>query len=363
LADARPLAERPIVILILSGLSGLTAISIDIILPATGLIAQSLGAQPEAGALLVGVYLVAYGLGQLFWGMIADAFGRRPALVYSLAGFLVASLLCALATSFWWLVALRALQGLMGGAPVVARAIVRDLGEVAGWRACFWFLLVLGAALIVLSLKVLPETVPHRRPERFSLRFLAHAARTLFPKRAFLGGMLVAGFIFAGYASVLSLGAVVMETRYGLGPTAFALTFAVAALCTVTGSLSVRTLVPRYGMGGVVRMLTIVLGCAVALQLILLLTSPGLLMFWALSCLYFFAFGLSMPVTQAIAMEPAKDMAGFASSILGAGLMAFGGVGAALALALYDGTHTAISGTIVMCGLAALVSCALLRRS
>ena len=89
MADARPLAERPIVILILGGLSGLTAISIDIILPATGLIAQSLGAQPEAGALLVGVYLVAYGLGQLFWGMIADAFGRRPALGYSLAGFLI----------------------------------------------------------------------------------------------------------------------------------------------------------------------------------------------------------------------------------------------------------------------------------
>ncbi|WP_112321698.1 multidrug effflux MFS transporter [Oceanibium sediminis] len=384
--DKRPLADQPLFILLLGGLSALTALSIDIMLPATGVIAEDLGAASEAGALLVGVYLLAYGAGQLFWGLFSDAYGRKPALVISLVGFLVVSVLCTLATDFWWLVALRGLQGLMGGAPVMARAIARDIGqgaaaarlfavlmavtsvapllapiigaaliELFGWRACFAFLALMAVALTVLTLRMITETVPSRRPERFSARFVATATRGLFAHRRFKAGLLISGLTFAGYASNLSLGAVVVEQAYGLGPASFAAIFAFGAAFVVAGSLAVRVVLNHRSLDWMIAAMIVVLGAAVLVNGAMWFATPPLPLFWGAVCLYFAAFGLGLPILQALAMEPARDIAGFASSILGAALMAFGGLGAALAMALYDGSHRAISGSMALCGLAAIL--------
>ncbi|MHA1129004.1 MAG: hypothetical protein ACTSRN_08670, partial [Alphaproteobacteria bacterium] len=72
--------------------------------------------------------------------------------------------------------------------------------------------------------------------------------------------------------------------------------------------------------------------------------------FWGAVCIYMLAFGLILPSAQAVALEPAGDMPGFASSVLGAMLMLAGALGAMVAAALFDGSHTAISGTMTIFG-------------
>ena len=56
-------------------------------------------------------FLIAYALAQFLYGGFSDRFGRRPTLLWGLAIYVLASLLCALATSMTMLMVARILQG------------------------------------------------------------------------------------------------------------------------------------------------------------------------------------------------------------------------------------------------------------
>ena len=136
--------ERTDIVVFMAGITALTAVSVEVVLPAAGVIAQSFGKPASFGALLLGLYLLAYGIGQIFWGLYSDAYGRKKSLVISLSGFLIASIVCATAPTFEVLLVGRFFQGLMAGAPVIARAMVRDVSHgseaariltVRRWRA------------------------------------------------------------------------------------------------------------------------------------------------------------------------------------------------------------------------------------
>jgi MFS family permease len=62
--------------------------------------------------LVVAGYGVAYALMLVVGGRLGDAIGRRQLFVAGVAGFTISSLLCGLAPSIGWLVALRVVQGL-----------------------------------------------------------------------------------------------------------------------------------------------------------------------------------------------------------------------------------------------------------
>ena len=111
---AKPVFSRTDTIIFMGGITALTATSIDVVLPAVGVVARTFEEPDSRGALLVGVYLISFAIGQLFWGVFSDAFGRRLALISSLTGFTTASLACALATDYQFLLYARCAQGLMG---------------------------------------------------------------------------------------------------------------------------------------------------------------------------------------------------------------------------------------------------------
>lgn len=370
-------------IIFMGGITALTAVSVDIVLPSTGLVARTFGVEERMGAMLVGVYFIAYAIGQLFWGLYSDAFGRRKALVISLSGFTLASLACALAPSFQLLIVARFAQGLMGGAPIIARAMVRDVaqGEEAArlmttlgailtvaamfapvlgsgllvlfsWRAIFVALTVLSLTFITYTVFALKETGGALRPERFSLRFLVHAARTLLGNSQFLIPMLSGSFTFGGYASVGALGAIVTEARYGIDPEAFGALFTLAALTVTGGALLAGQLLKRRTLRQVGTIALSLLALGAAVNLWAGLSEPGLKPFWGAVCLYVLAFGMIFPTAMAAAMEPAGDMPGFAASVMGAFQMLMGAFGAWVATSLYDGDHSAIS--LTMAGFGAM---------
>ena len=84
----------------------------------------------SAAQLTMSALILAFGVGQLFWGPVADRVGRRPVLITGLLLYTAASIGSVLAGSIGWLVMWRVLQGAtMAAAVVCARAIVRDLYE------------------------------------------------------------------------------------------------------------------------------------------------------------------------------------------------------------------------------------------
>src|SRR5262245_1311484 len=110
-------------------LMSMTAMSIDIMLPALPEIGASLGAHEAAQQpLVVTVFMVGMAIGQLVWGPLADRFGRRRPLLLGLALFVLATTVAATTQSFSQFLAARFFQGIGGSVGrIIVTAIVRDL--------------------------------------------------------------------------------------------------------------------------------------------------------------------------------------------------------------------------------------------
>ncbi len=109
-------------------LIALTALSIDIMLPALPQIGAALHVESEnTRQLVITLYFLGFASGQVLFGPLSDRFGRRPPMLAGLALYITASLLAVAAGSFSELLAARFAQGFGAAAPrVIAQAIVRD---------------------------------------------------------------------------------------------------------------------------------------------------------------------------------------------------------------------------------------------
>src|SRR5688572_23501742 len=97
--------------LLLASLTGLTALSIDMSLPAMPQLQETFGAGVSSVQLTLSVFLAGFALGQIVCGPASDRWGRRPVLLAGLALFTLAGLVCAGSTSLAMLVGARFLQG------------------------------------------------------------------------------------------------------------------------------------------------------------------------------------------------------------------------------------------------------------
>ncbi|RMF13835.1 MAG: MFS transporter, partial [Alphaproteobacteria bacterium] len=275
-ADRTEIA-RPLVFT-LGGLVALSAVATDIALPAQPAIARTLGGDAAAAQWVVSTYLAGFALGQVVWGLASDRFGRLPAIRFGLALFLLASIALALAPTMGSFLIFRFCQGIAGGVgPVVARAIVRDIGAgqaggrlmamltsllglgpllapifaslvllVAPWRTLFWLSAAYAAWLLLMQRRHLVET--HRTPDPDTLspaRMGRNARRFLTHPRGIFGLLLVA-LPFGGYLTVVSASSTVLEQVYHVPATLFGWVFAIAAAGFSLGSLISRHLLHRY---------------------------------------------------------------------------------------------------------------------
>src|SRR4029453_224621 len=82
------------------------------------------------GELLLLIFFLGFGVGQIFWGPLADRFGRKPILATGVALYTAFALLCGIAKSFELLIAGRVAMGASAAVTrVLVMAMVRDLFE------------------------------------------------------------------------------------------------------------------------------------------------------------------------------------------------------------------------------------------
>lgn len=116
--------RRALTFVVLGGLSAFGPLSTDLYLPAVG---RDLVVGQGVVQLTISSSLVGLALGQLVAGPLSDNLGRKRPLLVGLVGFVVFSLVCAVAPDVWLLILARLLQGCCGAAGlVIARAFVRD---------------------------------------------------------------------------------------------------------------------------------------------------------------------------------------------------------------------------------------------
>src|SRR3954452_23534680 len=195
---------RPDTLALTALLALLTAVgpmSVDLYLPSLPELGRVFGASVPQVQLTLSGYLLCFAIGQIVFGPISDHVGRKPVLLAALSLYVAVCVSCMFATSIEMLIALRCLQALgVAGAPVLARAIVRDLyqgvragrelarmGSITalapvvapslggvlqatfGWRASFVGMAALGLCAIVLVVRLLPETMTERPQHPMSL--------------------------------------------------------------------------------------------------------------------------------------------------------------------------------------------------
>ncbi len=104
------------------------ALAIDAMLPALPAIGDSLGiADENKRQLVISAYLLGFGVAQLFYGPIADRFGRKAILVASLLFYSLFAIAAGMAESFAGMLAARALMGAAAsGGRTLVMSVVRD---------------------------------------------------------------------------------------------------------------------------------------------------------------------------------------------------------------------------------------------
>ena len=102
-------------------------VGFGIIIPLLPFYGEHYGASPDQVTLLMAIYSLAQFITAPVWGRISDKYGRRPVLLFSLAGTAVAYVWLALASDLTSLYLVRAWGGLMAGSIAAAFAYMADI--------------------------------------------------------------------------------------------------------------------------------------------------------------------------------------------------------------------------------------------
>ncbi len=341
----------------------LMAFGIDAALPAFDQLSDTfdLDARGISPAITGTVYFGGMAVGQLFYGILADRFGRRPILIGGIAVYAVGALSSALSPNLGLLLVARFVWGLGAAAPTVMRmAIARDLfagdqmarvvstfsaifllgpifmpfvGEaillVGDWRLVFASGLILAAITLGWTFAFGETLEPElRRPiqvapirEAFVAVLRTRVTLWILIAQAFFGG---AFFVWLGSAQP------VIDEIYGRD-SQFTLFFGASGIGMAVALLFNRRLIVKFGAEKMVVRAASVFVVISVVGLVGTVLADGVpsVWFWFGWALVANAMGIVMgPMSAALALEPMADKAGTAAAILGVAQL---GVGAALA--------------------------------
>lgn len=349
---------------LIASMMALTALSIDIMLPALPQIGAALGitGENERQSVII-AYVIGFAAGQIVYGPLSDRWGRRPVLLLGFGLFIAGSVAALLAPTFDTLLLARVLQGVGAASPrVVGFAVVRDLfmgrqmarvmslammvfivvpvlapsaGQVlmlaGSWRTPFDALLVFGTVVALWVAWRLPETRPPPETAGAQQR-LWQSAQAVLSVPQTLGYMVGTGFMFGCLMGYVASSQQVFVDVFQLG-NRFPIVFGAIASVMAVASFVNAQLVEGLGMRLVSHTaLSVFIGSAALLAIASAIGLVPLWFFAALVALCFFCFGLMQPNFNALAMEPHGRNAGMASSIVGfystgAGALIGGGIG------------------------------------
>ncbi len=389
----------PLLLALLALLSAFTPLSIDMYLPALPIIAVDLRGTAGDIQLTLSAFIVAFGVGQVFYGPAGDRFGRRPVILVGLLIYVAASIGCAFAAAAGQLVVLRLLQGLAAcGGVVLSRTMVRDLAEkdqaaramslmmactsiapmlapliggqvlwFFGWRAIFWVLAGVGVVAFAAAWLRLPETLRPEYRQPLHIGSILRRFGELFRHRAFIGYALTGTFQFSALMSFLSGSPFVFIEKYGISPRLFGVIFGSMVVFMTLGSLLNARFVRSLGAGTIMRYAVFVPAVAGASALVLgqVEARYGTIGLWPFLLCFapqIATISLIGPNSTAMALQRYPHMAGTASSLMGVMQFGIGAVFGVIVGQTFDGTIAPMTTAMGIAGILCLVSHRLLVR-
>lgn len=360
-------------IVILGALMAFTSLSTDIYLPAMPMMAAELQGNVE---LTITGFLIGFSFAQLIWGPISDRIGRRIPLFIGMVLFVIGSAGCALSSDMPQIVFWRVFQafGACTG-PMLARAMIRDLyartraaqmlstlviisaiapvigpllgGQIvtiASWRAVFWLLVVMGAAMFI-ALWWLPETLPGEKRLTTPISSAFGNYASLLKNREFMRYTLCVSFFYVAAYAFIAGSPFVYISYYHVDPQHYGWLFAVNIIGVMALSSVNRRLVQRHPLHTLLRVAAFVAALATVLLALSVKTHMGGMVAMVLTIFIFFSMnGIVAAASTAAALDTVpSNLAGSASALIGS-LQYGSGIVSSLLLSVFsDGTPWAMA--------------------
>ncbi|WP_444861078.1 multidrug effflux MFS transporter [Vibrio splendidus] len=245
-------------------ISAFPPLTIDLYLPALPQMVEVFNTDRSMVNLTLSSYFVTYAIGLLFWGPLSEKFGRKPILLIGLAGYMVASILCAMTNSIEQLIGARVFQAFAGSAiTVIATAIVKDLYDgrerekimatimslviiapmvapvfgafllkIASWRMMFVTLAIFGVFASVLAC-CYRETLENKY--QGSIFRSWGRMGVVMKNRSFVKLLVIFSIIPMALMGFLAAGSYIYIDHFGLTEQQFSYAFAFNALCASFG--------------------------------------------------------------------------------------------------------------------------------
>ena len=340
-------------LVMISSLMALTALGIDLLLPAFDEIRGAFNLADDSNQVsqVITVFFLGLAVAQIVWGPLTDRFGRKKILYYSIGIYSLGAVMSALAPSFLWLLMGRFVWGVgAAGTRVVAIAIVRDSFEgskmaqamsqimavfvlvpvfapslgailigIFNWQSLFWFC-VIWSLFIMLWTSRLNETLRPEHRRELEVRSIVAGFRVVVSNRMTLGYTIATLFLQAIFTAYLGSSERIISDIFDRGDQ-FPIIFGAVAILFGVGAIINGQVVGHFGM---YRLIRVMLMAAMAMGLLLLaiaMLSDGRPSFWIympLLGVMLAMFMFLMPNLNTAALQPMGAVAGTATALTGA---------------------------------------------
>lgn len=329
----------------------LTALGIDIMLPAFGALREHFGLEPESTvpAQIIAFFFMGQ-VAQIVFGILSDRFGRLAILRIGFPLYIISGIAAAFAPTLELMLAARFVSGMGASAvfmitlagvrdrfvgdqmarimslvftiflftPVVAPFLGLAILSVSSWQMVFLTPPLFAVIVFLWSIR-LEESLS--REQRIALNWasIGQSIRNVISNRVFLRYTTVTTLLFTALSSYVSSSEHIVGEIYGK-PELFAWIFAgmglTMSLCTFLNS----HLSSRYGSRLVIRWLLIIYTIIGSLLLLFtfIFNDPQQMPVFFIGITLLMAINLAVePNSSALALEPMGNMAGVASSVYG----------------------------------------------
>ena len=293
------------VIAILAFLQFTVILDFMVLSPLGAILMDQLAIEPSRFGLVVSAYAFSAGISGLLTAGFADRFDRKKLLLFFYSGFMLGTLLCALAPNFHFLLIARIITGLFGGViNSIGFAIITDLftleyrGRVMGfvqmafsasqvlglpiglvlantynWHAPFWFIGGIGiavGAIIAVYMQPIREHLKEASPGSPTKHLFTTLTKPSYVQAYIATGLMTTGgFMLMPFASAFSV------HNLGLTLAQLPLLYGVTGVFNIALGPLIGKWSDRYG-----KYLFFAIGTGISLTTILYYTHLGLSPLW-----------------------------------------------------------------------------------
>jgi DHA1 family bicyclomycin/chloramphenicol resistance-like MFS transporter len=339
-------------IVLLAMFTSLGALTIDLQLPAMPLILQSFGlTESNQQQWIITAYMLGFASAQIFYGPVSDSVGRKTVLIFGLLIYIIASIVCILADSYYWFLAARALQGVgAASARIMVNAITRDLyagnemaritslvmmlfilvpvlaptlGSVillfAPWHAILYVFVLFGLVVLFWALVRMPESLSLDNRKSFNLIQLKGTFALVIKEPVSMAFAAVSGIIFSGFMAYLNSSEQLFSDIYQ-AQHLFPYLFGMIALFFGVAAFVNAKIVMKFGALKVTQVAMVLMLLTNSCYFLVTMYFSGLPPLWSFVTMLIVinvCIGLVYGNVMAIAMYPLGQHAGMGASVIG----------------------------------------------